>query len=88
MANGERCIHCREQETQHEHSEPWASQLACDRFESEVSHHEDCPVLDCNGDCEATIARAHHEADLAYRRASFRNFVAFDGSIIQVDVGT
>jgi len=70
MANGEPCVHCGCQETTHEHPEYAAPGVfVCPTFESVVRHHEDCPVLDCNGDCKQTIRRRDWRGELEAHRA-------------------
>ena len=54
MANGERCRKCGFQETSHD-LEP---ERTCGHFVSEVAHKKECPVINCSGNCEETIAQA------------------------------
>lgn len=82
MENGELCTTCRHQETDHQYSDS-----ACDKFISEVTHHDDCPVIDCNGNCEARIAQAEEEA---VRGANRLNHVWFlsGPNLVMMDIGT
>lgn len=58
MANGERCKKCGYQESAHNLGEAVvAPGIFCEHFESEVEHLEDCPTIDCDGDCEVFIER-------------------------------
>lgn len=52
MANGERCVRCRLQETDHD----LGVEGQCGVFDSEFRHLEGCSVLGCDGDCKKTIA--------------------------------
>lgn len=60
MANGERCRHCGQYETNHEFPDHNTCSLG---FESEVNHEPKCPVIGCNGDCSQTILAAKRDAD-------------------------
>lgn len=55
MANGELCIRCGYQETDHEHPEYKPGGKPCGQFKSEVLHHKNCPIIGCSGNCEDTI---------------------------------
>lgn len=58
MANGEICTKCGQQEAKHDMGEAFiAPHKPCDGFVSEFTHHEDCPVIGCDGDCETFIER-------------------------------
>ena len=60
MANGESCIHCGKNETQH-HDPEWIQETCDLGFESSVEHHPDCvgavagQDIMCDGDCEVTM---------------------------------
>lgn len=83
MANGELCKKCGCQETTHE-LEP---KITCTAFESEVEHDKDCPILDCNGNCKATIKRRDWEGYCAEQRAS-NVWVMRNGVLYRIDTGT
>lgn len=86
MANGELCKHCGDQETPHIHRQ-YAVESTCDTFESETPHHKDCPVLDCNGDCKATIRRADFAAKVEENRLT--QVWRMDGpNLIIMDIGS
>jgi hypothetical protein len=56
MANGELCKHCGYQEADHDLKKARKENgKRCYRFESEFRHKRNCPVLDCDGDCEKRI---------------------------------
>ena len=68
MANGESCIHCGKNETQHE--DPECMHETCDQgSQSSVKHHPDCvgavagQDIMCDGDCEATIQKVADEEE-------------------------
>ena len=88
MANGDLCINCDLQETAHKYPEYAPEGMKpCGSFQSPVQHHEDCPVLDCNGECEKTLAEGALEAQRARQRLA--NSWFFDrrtGNIIFVDL--
>ena len=69
MANGECCRKCGFQESTH-NCEP---ELTCGSFISEVKHKKDCPVIECNGNCEEAIAQARKISEEEIR-ASERRF--------------
>ncbi len=87
MANGELCRHCGAQETDHK----YGYRENCGDFDSVVVHNENCPILDCNGDCEKTIA-----ADIAKREELARSqekgrenqLMPLGGWLVIVDVGS
>ncbi len=83
MANGELCKTCRCQETTHE-LEP---KFTCSSFESEVEHQEDCPILDCNGDCASTIQAEDWKAQCAQRRLSHVWFMS-GPDLVVLDINT
>lgn len=57
MANGETCKHCGYQETTHILGTAVTEDgTRCFEFESTFLHKQDCPVLDCNGNCDERIA--------------------------------
>lgn len=69
MANDERCIHCGRNETYHEFHDCFKEDgTPCPGFESEITHKDACPVLDCNGDCDATIAKQRAVDEAQMRR--------------------
>lgn len=83
MANGELCKTCGCQETTHSLDPAFT----CERFESEVEHQDECPILDCYGDCAATIEAADWSAECAQRRLSHVWFL--DGpNVIILDINT
>ena len=61
MANGERCRHCGQQETDHEYPDEKTCSLG---FESEFKHKPNCPVIGCNGDCSLAIREAKRAEEL------------------------
>jgi hypothetical protein len=82
MANGELCKICRHQETDHQYSDN-----TCDLFVSEVRHLGDCPIIDCDGDCEACIAQAEEEAVRSANRLNHTWFL--DGpNLVMMDIGS
>ena len=83
MANGERCKTCRKNETEHEVS----PDETCGLFESEVTHKQDCPILECNGDCDATIAERVWHAKCIEKRSRFAWFMS-GPNLVWVDIGT
>jgi hypothetical protein len=83
MANGELCIHCGKQETEHE-LEP---EKTCGSFVSEVTHEADCPIIGCYGDCAATLKQLEWEAICAHNRLSCAWFM--DGpNLVLLDIGS
>jgi hypothetical protein len=73
MANCEECKHCGYQETAHEPHIARAIRpngKRCYNFVSTFKHKRGCPVLDCNGNCAATITRAKFELEAAHHRGS------------------
>lgn len=61
MANGERCRHCGQQESDHEFPDEKTCSLG---FKSEFEHKSRCPVLGCDGDCAQTIREAKRVEEL------------------------
>lgn len=86
MANGELCKHCGDQETPHTDRE-YSDRRTCFNFVSEFTHHEDCPVLDCNGDCAATIKHQRWLGTIAEHRMSHA-WTLHHGRLIIVDIGS
>ena len=90
MANGDLCIHCDLQETEHKYPEyAPEGQTPCGHFESPIKHHPDCSVIDCNGDCEETFKRLEFEALQAENRV--RNSWFMDpktGQVVRIDMST
>lgn len=68
MANGELCRYCRKQETEHVLGEAFLEEngTPCPEFVSEVEHKENCPILGCDGNCDATIQRERENLELKY----------------------
>ncbi len=87
MANGELCKHCGDQETPHTHRE-YSDRRTCFNFVSEFTHHEDCPVLDCNGDCAATIKHQDWLAAVDKSRAGRLGVILPNLDIMFVDIGS
>lgn len=65
MANGERCRHCGQQESEHDFVDRKICTLG---FESEFEHKPECPVLGCDGDCEKTIKAAERDEEIERAR--------------------
>jgi hypothetical protein len=91
MANGELCKHCGDQETPHDFRE-YALATTCESFESEVTHHKKCPVIDCNGNCALTIHLKNRllHAAAEHERRRFENawFLGTNGNIVIIDIGS
>jgi hypothetical protein len=63
VANGEHCIKCGYQETEHLHPQfARDGEPPCKIFKSEVPHISGCPVIGCTGDCDETIREHAHSA--------------------------
>jgi|GEM_PF-1799798 len=88
MANGDECIHCGLQETVHKYPHyAREGEVPCGTFTSPVEHHKDCPVVDCNGDCEETLAQQKFEADAAQNKLRNSWFISREtGKLVQVDL--
>ncbi|MDB5225391.1 MAG: hypothetical protein JWL87_343 [Candidatus Adlerbacteria bacterium] len=88
MANGDRCVHCDLQETQHDHPYYAPEGVSpCGMFESPVKHEKECPIIGCNGDCQETLAERAWKAQVAENR--LRNSWYMDprtGNIVLVDM--
>lgn len=65
MANGEECIRCGCQETDHD----LKPELTCGAFQSEIRHDTECSVVGCNGNCaEFMAAKTRNEEAVALTR--------------------
>lgn len=82
MANSERCKKCQFQETTH----VFEPERTCNQFESEFTHLEGCPVIDCPGDCEAFM---NQQAEATERQAERMSRVWFlnGPNIVMLDIG-
>ena len=83
MANGELCRKCGSDQTTHERD----PEFTCDSFESEFDHAEGCPILDCNGDCAATIEAEDWKAQCVQRRLSHVWFMS-GSNLLVLDINT
>jgi hypothetical protein len=66
MANSELCKHCGYQETPHDlGTAVLENGRRCTGFVSTVAHKSECPILDCNGNCDQRIALQRRQEEPA-----------------------